>query len=71
MSVEVETTSPLDRYVPRVATDWSADAPGRSWQELDATLCLVDISGFTNLSEKLARKGRAEAFSSSAVTPSS
>jgi class 3 adenylate cyclase len=58
MSVEVEAASPLERYVPRIATDWSDDAPGKSWQELDATLCFVDISGFTNLSEKLARKGR-------------
>jgi class 3 adenylate cyclase/tetratricopeptide (TPR) repeat protein len=58
MSVEVEATSPLERYVPRIATDWPADAVGRSWQELDATLCFVDISGFTNLSEKLARSGR-------------
>ena len=58
MSVEVEATSPLERYVPRIATDWSDDAPGKSWQEFDATLCFVDISGFTNLSEKLARRGR-------------
>jgi class 3 adenylate cyclase/tetratricopeptide (TPR) repeat protein len=58
MSVEVEAASPLERYVPRIATDWSDDAPDKSWQEFDATLCFVDISGFTNLSEKLARRGR-------------
>jgi class 3 adenylate cyclase len=58
MSVEVETTSPLERYVPRIATEWSDNAPDESWQEFDATLCFVDISGFTNLSEKLARRGR-------------
>ena len=51
-------TASLDRYVPRIATDWDEDAPGRRWQELDATLCFVDISGFTSLSEKLARRGR-------------
>lgn len=58
MSEEVEETSPLERYVPRIATDWADDAAEKSWQELDATLCFVDISGFTNLSEKLARRGR-------------
>lgn len=51
-------TSSLERYVPRVATDWERDAGAKKWQELDATLCFVDISGFTNLSEKLARRGR-------------
>lgn len=28
------------------------------WQEFDGTLCYVDISGFTSLSEKLAKRGR-------------
>lgn len=48
----------LDRYVPRIATNWDVDAPGRTWQGLDASLVFVDISGFTNLSEKLSRRGR-------------
>lgn len=51
-------TSGLDRYVPSVAIGWGTDAPGRVFQELDASLCFVDISGFTNLSERLARRGR-------------
>ena len=37
------------------------------FQELDATLCFVDISGFTNLSEKLARRGRIGAEELTAV----
>jgi class 3 adenylate cyclase/tetratricopeptide (TPR) repeat protein len=47
----------LWRYVPRISAEWQlhTDAP---WQELDATLCYIDISGFTALSEKLARRGR-------------
>lgn len=48
----------LSRYVPRVATEWGLDAPDARWQALDATLCFVDISGFTSLSERLARRGR-------------
>jgi class 3 adenylate cyclase/tetratricopeptide (TPR) repeat protein len=48
----------LGRYVPRVAAEWAMDAPDRAWQEIEASLCFVDISGFTNLSERLAARGR-------------
>ena len=48
----------LGRYVPRFASEWDLDAPDRAWQEIDGTLCFVDISGFTNLSERLAGRGR-------------
>ena len=56
---EETTTSPaMQRYLPRVALEWELDAPDRAWQAIDATLVFVDISGFTRLSEKLARRGR-------------
>jgi class 3 adenylate cyclase/tetratricopeptide (TPR) repeat protein len=58
MSTEVAARTGLDRYVPAAAIDWEVTAKGRDWQELDASLCFVDISGFTNLSERLARRGR-------------
>jgi class 3 adenylate cyclase/tetratricopeptide (TPR) repeat protein len=48
----------LDRYVPSIALGWREGGDGRAWQEMDATLCFIDISGFTNLSERLARRGR-------------
>jgi class 3 adenylate cyclase/tetratricopeptide (TPR) repeat protein len=48
----------LDRFVPRVACEWDLDAPGARWRELDGSLCFVDISGFTALSERLAMRGR-------------
>ncbi len=48
----------LDRFVPRLASQWDAATPGSAWQALDASLCLVDISGFTSLSERLVRWGR-------------
>jgi class 3 adenylate cyclase/tetratricopeptide (TPR) repeat protein len=41
-----------------MAAEWDLDAPGALWREIDATCCFVDISGFTALSERLARRGR-------------
>ena len=43
-------------FVPRLLVDRPIDAP-RQWQA-DATMVMVDISGFTSLSEQLARRGR-------------
>lgn len=60
MAVTISSTEidSLYRYVPRVASEWDVDAPGRLWQQIDSTLCFVDLSGFTKLSERLARRGR-------------
>lgn len=48
----------LRSYVPRVALEWDASAGTNRWQELEGSLVFVDISGFTALSERLARRGR-------------
>ena len=48
----------LERFVPRVAAEWDTDGTGVPFRQIDGTLCFVDISGFTMLSEKLARRGR-------------
>ncbi len=48
----------LAPYVPRIAAEWDLDAPGALWREIEGTCCFVDISGFTALSERLARRGR-------------
>lgn len=48
----------LQRYVPSLAITWDFEAPGELYRELEASLCFIDISGFTNLSERLARRGR-------------
>lgn len=45
-------------YVPRLAVEWAAETPERQWLEVDGSLVFVDISGFTALSERLARRGR-------------
>ncbi len=50
--------SGLDPYIPRIAAEWELDAPGALWREMEATCCFVDISGFTALSERLAKRGR-------------
>jgi len=52
------TDGGLSPYVPRLVAEWDLDAPDAKWRELDATCCFVDISGFTALSERLARRGR-------------
>ena len=48
----------LRRHVPRIALEWDDVAPDCPWQVVDATLVFADISGFTALTEKLARRGR-------------
>ena len=42
-------------YVPRVGASWPS---GVRWRPVVGSLLFVDISGFTNLSERLARRGR-------------
>jgi class 3 adenylate cyclase/tetratricopeptide (TPR) repeat protein len=41
-----------------LAVDWMRDEPERRWRVVDGSLCFADISGFTALSERLARRGR-------------
>ena len=48
----------LVSYVPRLLADWQREAPGEAARTIEGTLVFVDISGFTKLSERLARKGK-------------
>jgi class 3 adenylate cyclase/tetratricopeptide (TPR) repeat protein len=48
----------LRRHIPEVAIEWELESPERLWQAFDGTLCFADISGFTALAERLARRGR-------------
>ena len=48
-------------YAPRLALEWLRDRPGTRSHVVDGTLVLADITGFTPLSEKLSRSGRAGA----------
>jgi class 3 adenylate cyclase/tetratricopeptide (TPR) repeat protein len=49
---------PLIPYVPRMLVDWLSDRPGETVLTVDGSMAFVDISGFTKLTERLARKGR-------------
>ena len=55
--------SSLVPYVPRLTLDWArADElvrrAGPAWRALDGTMVFADISGFTKMSERLARHGK-------------
>jgi class 3 adenylate cyclase/tetratricopeptide (TPR) repeat protein len=52
------TNELLEPYVPRFVVSWLAETPERTWQEIEGSLAFVDISGFTQLTERLARKGK-------------
>src|ERR1051325_1659209 len=62
VSVRVpEVSNPNDvltAYVPRLVIEWLRRDPNQLHQELEGTFVFVDISGFTALSERLARKGK-------------
>ncbi len=48
----------LAPYVPRLVADWLLSTPHDSHRVIDGTLAFLDISGFTRLTERLARKGK-------------
>jgi class 3 adenylate cyclase/tetratricopeptide (TPR) repeat protein len=48
----------LSPYVPRILVDWLLTAPDQPWRQISGTLAFVDISGFTKMTERLARKGK-------------
>ena len=45
-------------YLPRLLLDWASEDVRGSVKVLDGSLVFVDISGFTKMSERLARKGK-------------
>jgi class 3 adenylate cyclase/tetratricopeptide (TPR) repeat protein len=48
----------LTPYVPRLVPEWLTDTAEDRWHELEGSVVFVDISGFTQMSEKLAKKGK-------------
>ena len=48
----------LQPYVPRLVIEWLRSSPKASFRDVEGTLAFVDISGFTKLTERLARRGK-------------
>lgn len=48
----------LASYVPHLVASWEPPTDGPGWTQIEGTLVSADISGFTALSERLARFGR-------------
>ncbi len=50
--------NPLSAYFPRLITEWLRSTPEDRFKVLPGTIVMVDISGFTKLSEGLAKHGK-------------
>ena len=48
----------LKPYVPRLLIEWLRETPDSTHRAVEGSLVFVDISGFTALSEQLARRGK-------------
>ncbi|HEX5016936.1 MAG TPA: adenylate/guanylate cyclase domain-containing protein [Actinomycetes bacterium] len=48
----------LAPFVPRLVVDWLRHSPDLTYREVEGTLAFLDISGFTRLTERLARRGK-------------
>src|SRR6185503_7519554 len=48
----------LRPYAPRLLIRWLAEQPHLSFRTLEGSMVFVDISGFTKMSERLARHGK-------------
>ncbi|MGH8927364.1 MAG: adenylate/guanylate cyclase domain-containing protein, partial [Acidimicrobiia bacterium] len=48
----------LQQYLPRLVRDWDDLSPGARHRAIDGSMVFVDVSGFTKMSERLARHGK-------------
>jgi predicted ATPase/class 3 adenylate cyclase len=55
---EAKRTEILRPYLPRVALEWLAESPQERLRTVDGSVVFVDISGFTKMSERLAKLGK-------------
>src|SRR5919199_3314633 len=62
MAVDLATAAAsaelLTPYVPRLLIDWLRTSPSEQYHEIEGSLAFVDISGFTKMTERLARRGK-------------
>ena len=54
----IDSSARLRPYLPRILMSWLQEAPGTIAREVEGTVVFVDISGFTKMSERLARHGK-------------
>lgn len=54
----MSVATPLQQYLPRLVRYWDQDAPGELHRTIEGSMVFVDISGFTKMSERLARHGK-------------
>lgn len=50
--------SSLEPYLPRLIRYWDHDSPGELHRSIEGSMLFADISGFTRMSERLARHGK-------------
>ncbi len=55
------STHQLDPFGPQFGHAWAVSADAPRWKEIDGTLGFFDVSGYTRLTERLARLGAAGA----------
>jgi len=48
----------IEQYLPRLVREWDELAPGELHRAIDGSMVFVDVSGFTKMSERLARHGK-------------
>jgi class 3 adenylate cyclase/tetratricopeptide (TPR) repeat protein len=58
LSVSDSLANSLASYVPRLVIEWLREQPDAAYRPVEGSLAFVDISGFTTLTERLARKGK-------------
>ncbi len=51
-------TLTLQPYLPRLVLDWPRSTPEVLGREIEGSTVFVDVSGFTKMSERLARQGK-------------
>jgi len=58
MLTATDQSAELLAYAPRLTVDWLEQYPDQQHLTVDGSMAFVDISGFTALTERLARKGK-------------
>src|SRR6478672_1776396 len=58
MTATERPTRSLLPFLPRVTIEWARREDTAPWQLIDGSMLFVDISGFTKMSERLARHGK-------------